>query len=46
LAFATIFIKAQAMMASANIPVEVRYKLWKEAFQTATDLDGFIFTHD
>jgi hypothetical protein len=42
LAFATIINKAQAMMASANIPVEVRYKLWKEAIQTATDLDGLI----
>jgi hypothetical protein len=42
LAFATIINKARAMMVSANIPVEVRYKLWKEAIQTATDLDGLI----
>jgi hypothetical protein len=30
------------MMASVNIPVELRYKLWKDAIQTATDLDGLI----
>jgi Ser-tRNA(Ala) deacylase AlaX len=41
LAFATIINKAQAM-ASADIPVEVRYKLWKEAIQMATDLDQLI----
>jgi hypothetical protein len=42
LAFATIINKARAMMASANIPVEVRFKLWKEAIQMATDPDGLI----
>ena len=28
------------MLHRANIPTEVRYKLWKEAFKTVTLLDG------
>jgi hypothetical protein len=29
-------------MYRANVPEEVRYLLWKEAFKTATLLDGLI----
>jgi hypothetical protein len=28
------------MMARANVPLEVRYKIWRHAFKTATLLDG------
>jgi hypothetical protein len=40
LAFATVINKSRAMMASANIPYETRFKLWKEAIKTAVNLDG------
>jgi hypothetical protein len=30
------------MMARANIPLDVRYKIWRYAFKTATLLDGLI----
>jgi hypothetical protein len=42
LAFATVINKARAMMAAAYVPLNVRYKLWKEAICTATDLDGLL----
>jgi hypothetical protein len=28
------------MMASANVPFETQFKLWKEAIKTAVNLDG------
>jgi hypothetical protein len=31
-------------MAKANLPMKVRYKVWKEAFKTATLLDGLAVT--
>ena len=42
LAFATLINKSRAMLAAANIPGSLRYKLWKEAISTATDLDGLM----
>jgi hypothetical protein len=34
--------KAQAMMAHANVPHKIKYKLFKEAYKTSTLLDSFI----
>lgn len=39
-AFATIANRGRAMMHRANLPLVHRYKLCKEAFKTATFLDG------
>jgi hypothetical protein len=40
--FATLTNRGRAMMHKANIPMEVRPKVWTEAFKTATLLDGLI----
>jgi hypothetical protein len=40
LGFAIIANRGRALMHKANIPELVRYKVWREAFQTATLLDG------
>jgi hypothetical protein len=42
LAFATSINKARALMAAANIPIEMCYKLWKMAIKTTMDLDGLL----
>jgi hypothetical protein len=42
LGFAHLASKGRAMMISANIPLTLRYKLFKEAFKTATLLDGLM----
>jgi hypothetical protein len=39
LAFAIIANRGRAMMHRANVPLKIRYKVWKEAFKTATLLD-------
>ena len=40
LGFATLASKGRAMMYAANLPLEIRFRLYREAFQTATLLDG------
>ena len=40
--FATVMNRARAMMHRANIPIEIRFKLWHEACMTATLLDGLV----
>jgi hypothetical protein len=40
LGFTIILNRGRAMMAHANVPLEVRYKIWRHAFKTATLLDG------
>ena len=42
LAFATIANKGRAMMHAANLSLEMRYRVHREAFQTATLLDGLV----
>jgi hypothetical protein len=42
LAFATLANKGRAMMYAANLTLELRYRLYREAFQTATLLDGLL----
>jgi hypothetical protein len=42
LGLASIANKGRALMYRANVPEEVRYLLWKEAFKTATLLDGLM----
>jgi hypothetical protein len=42
LGFASLANKGRALMARANVPLKVRYKLFKEAFATATLLDGLM----
>jgi hypothetical protein len=42
LGFATLYNKGRAMMIKANLPKNVRYLLYKEAFKTATMLDGLV----
>jgi len=44
LAFAVIANRGRAMMSKANIPMETRYRLYSEAFKTATLLDGLVIT--
>jgi hypothetical protein len=41
-ALATIANRGRAMMYSANVPMNIRYKVWTEAFKTATLLDGLV----
>jgi hypothetical protein len=41
-AFATIANRGRAMMYQANIPYKLRFKVWTEAFKTATLLDGLV----
>jgi len=38
--FATVANRGRAMMADANFPEEVRYRVYSEVFKTATLLDG------
>ena len=40
LGFTSLASKGRALMNQANIPLSVRYKVFKEAFKTATLLDG------
>ena len=42
LGFAIIANRGRALMAHANVPKEIRYRVWREAFQTATLLDGLV----
>jgi hypothetical protein len=42
LGFATLGNKGRALMVKANIPEKYRYHLFREAFCTATDLDGLV----
>ena len=44
LGFASLANKGRALMYQANIPLSVRYKVFKEAFKTATLLDGLMTT--
>jgi hypothetical protein len=40
LGFAILSNRGRAMMARANVPLEVRYKIWRHAFKTATLFEG------
>lgn len=40
--FATLVNKGRAIMFHANVPMKTRYKLFPEAFKTATLLDGLV----
>ena len=40
--FAVIANKGRALMHYANVPFEMRYKLFRDALQTATMLDGLV----
>jgi hypothetical protein len=40
LGFVLIANRGRALMVRANIPMKVRYKVWREAFKVATLLDG------
>jgi len=40
LGFSTIAKKGRAMMVAANLPVDIKYRLCKQAFRTATMLDN------
>ncbi len=40
--FYVILNRARAMMHHANIPVRLRYRLWREAVKTATLMDGLV----
>ena len=42
LAFAAIGNKGRALLVHANIPWRYRFHLYREAFKTATDLDGLV----
>jgi hypothetical protein len=42
LGFATLANKGRAMMSAANVPKMIRYKVYSEAFKTATLLDGLM----
>jgi hypothetical protein len=42
LGFSTLGNKGRALMVKANIPVKYIYHLFREAFSTATDLDGLV----
>jgi hypothetical protein len=44
LGFATLGNKGRALMVRANIPMNKRYLLFREAFKTATDLDSLVVT--
>jgi hypothetical protein len=44
LGFATLGNKGRALMVKANIHEKYRYHLFREAFCTATDLDGLVVT--
>ena len=38
--FDTLYCRGRAMMIAANVPLVKRYKLYREALDTATKLDG------
>ena len=40
--FATVANRGRALMARANIPMAIRYRIYSEAFKTATLLDGLV----
>ena len=40
LGFAVLANRGRAMMAKANIPLKIRYKVFPDCFETATKLDG------
>jgi hypothetical protein len=40
LGFEILSNRGRTMMARANVPLEVQYKIWRHAFKTATLLDG------
>jgi hypothetical protein len=42
LGFATIANRGRAVMHRANVPLATKYKLWRNAFKTATLLDGLM----
>ena len=42
--FDTLTARGRAMMDTANVPTEHRYKLFREVFKTATLLDGLVVT--
>ena len=42
LAFAAIGNKGRAMLVHANVPMKYRIHLYREAFKTATDLNGLM----
>jgi hypothetical protein len=44
LGFAFFGNKVRALMVRANIPMKPRYTLFREAFQTATDLYSLVIT--
>ena len=44
LGFAILANRGRALMARANVPLSVRYKIWRHAMKTATLLDGLTVT--
>ena len=42
LAFAAIENKGREMLVHANVPMKYCFHLYREAFKTATDLDGLV----
>jgi len=40
--FATLGNKGRALLVQANVPWKYFYRLYHEAFKTATDLDGLV----
>ena len=42
LGFAQLANKGRALLVAANVPLELCYQLWHEAFKTATLLDGLV----
>jgi hypothetical protein len=40
LGFASLVYCGRTLMMQGNVPMKAHYKVWKEAFQTATLLDG------
>jgi hypothetical protein len=44
LGFSTLGNKVRALMVRANIPLNKRYLLFREAFKTTTDLDSLVVT--
>ena len=44
LGFAVLANRGRAVLAKANIPKDIRYLLWREAFMTVTLLDGLVVT--
>ena len=42
LGFAVLANKGRSLMYAAHVPQDIQYRLWREAFQTATLLDGLV----